>query len=132
MVFVLSRAQDKKKIFFRWYMRNRTSDLRIPRSAALPCIFVFFLCTFFRSYSINKHDAIDTANLSSMQDACHMNLVIDLAHRRVFVVQWQSIGVRIRRSEVRFLMGRNFSLSHARDKTKNIYLLQNIASGHPL
>ena len=61
-------------------MRNRTSDLRIPRSAALPC--------FFRSYSINKHDAIDTANPSSMQDACHMNVVIDLTHRRVFVAQW--------------------------------------------
>ena len=86
--FRLVTSVGQKKNFFRWYMRNRTSDLRIPRSAALPCIFVFFLCTFFRSYSINKHDAIDTANLSSMQDACHMNLVIDLAHRRVFVVQW--------------------------------------------
>ena len=87
--FRLVTSVGQKKIFFRWYMRNRTSDLQIPRSAALPCFFRFFpLHFFFRSYSINKHDAIDTANLSSMQDACHMNLVIDLAHRRVFVVQW--------------------------------------------
>ena len=36
--------------------------------------------TFF--YSIYKHDAIDIADPSSMQDACHMNFVIALAHRR--------------------------------------------------
>ena len=30
-----------------------------------------------------KHDAIDIADPSSMQDACHMNFVIDLAHLRV-------------------------------------------------
>ena len=28
------------------------------------------------------------ADLSSMQDACHMNFVIDLAHRGVSVAQW--------------------------------------------
>ena len=28
------------------------------------------------------------ADPSSMQDACHMNFVIDLAHRRVSVAQW--------------------------------------------
>ena len=32
---------------------------------------------------IYKHYAIDIADPSSMQDACHMNFVIDLAHRRV-------------------------------------------------
>ena len=33
---------------------------------------------------------------SSMWDACHMNLVIDLAHRRVSVALWQSIdGLRL-------------------------------------
>ena len=96
MVFVLSRAWDKKKFF---KVVHEESNLR-PSDSALRCstmffsffssvlFFVFFLCTFFRSYSINKHDAIDTANPSSMQDACHMNVVIDLAHRRVFVVQW--------------------------------------------
>ena len=29
------------------------------------------------------HDAIDITDPSSMQDACHMNFVIDLAHHRV-------------------------------------------------
>ena len=28
------------------------------------------------------------ADPSSMQDACHMNFVIDLAHCRVSVAQW--------------------------------------------
>ena len=33
---------------------------------------------------------------SSMWDACHMNFVIDLAHRRVSVALWQSIdGLRL-------------------------------------
>ena len=35
--------------------------------------------------SIYKHHAIDIANPSSMQDACHMNFVIDLVHRGVTV-----------------------------------------------
>ena len=45
---------------------------------------------------------------SCMQDACHMNFVMDLAHREVCVAQWQGIrrGLRI------------FYLSHAREKTK--------------
>ena len=38
-----------------------------------------------------KHDAIDVVHPSSMQDACHMNFIIDLAHGRVSVAQWQSI-----------------------------------------
>ena len=42
--------------------------------------------------SIYKLYAIDIAR--SMQDACHMNFVIDLAQRRVSVAQWQSIGAR--------------------------------------
>ena len=37
--------------------------------------------------SIYKQYAIDIADPSSMQDACHMNFVIDLAHRGVFVAQ---------------------------------------------
>ena len=37
---------------------------------------------------IYKHYAIDVADLSSMQDACHMNFVIELAHRGVSVAQW--------------------------------------------
>ena len=35
--------------------------------------------------SMNKHDAINIADPSSMQDMCHMNLLIDLAHNRVSV-----------------------------------------------
>ena len=78
-------------------MRNRTSDLRI----ALPlshkdssvsevyykvqvtrvlhtayCILHTFRIT---SIYIQKYHAIDIADPSSMQDACHMNFVIDLA-----------------------------------------------------
>ena len=80
-------------------MRNRTSDLRFPRSDALPLIhndstvsevyyhlFLYFFTehkTFHLSYSIYKHDAIDIADPSSMQDAYHMNFVIDLANCRV-------------------------------------------------
>ena len=64
--------------------------------------------------SIYRHYTIDIADPNSMLDACHMNFVIDLAHQEVSVV---------RRSEVQFLMGTpNFSLAHARDKMKNIFL----------
>ena len=38
--------------------------------------------------STYKHYAIDIADPSSMQDACHMNCLIDLAHRGVSVAQW--------------------------------------------
>ena len=45
--------------------------------------------TEYLSYSIYKHDAIDIADPNSMQDACHTNFVIDLAHRKVSAVtQW--------------------------------------------
>ena len=54
-------------------------------------IFLYFftkLKTYYLSYSIPKHDAIDIADPSSMQDACYVNFVTDLAHRRVSVAQW--------------------------------------------
>ena len=35
-----------------------------------------------------RHDAINIADPISMQDVCHMNFVIDLAHRGVSVAQW--------------------------------------------
>ena len=35
-----------------------------------------------------KHYAIDIVDPSSMQDTCHMNFVIDLAHHGVSVAQW--------------------------------------------
>ena len=40
-----------------------------------------------RAAGIYKHQAIDIADSGSMQDVCHMNFVIDLAHR-VSVAQW--------------------------------------------
>ena len=65
-----------------------------------------------------------TADPSSMQEACHMNFIIDLTDCRVSVAQWlehqspESEGLRFDS-----LWGlRIFSLSHARDKTKNIFL----------
>ena len=38
--------------------------------------------------SIYKHYAIDIADPNSMQDVCHLNFVIDRAHRGVSVAQW--------------------------------------------
>ena len=35
-----------------------------------------------------KHNAIDVADPSSLQNTCHMNFAIDLARRRVSVAQW--------------------------------------------
>ena len=96
-------------------MRNRTSNLRIPRSDALPLshrdpmvsdyeVHLSHACdkTEKKSFSISspsskftislisiyKHYAIDITDPSSMQDACHMNFVIDLAHHGVSVAQW--------------------------------------------
>ena len=54
-------------------------------------IFLYFfteLRTYHLSYSINKRDAINVADPGSMQDACHVDFVIDLAHRRVSFAQW--------------------------------------------
>ena len=84
-----------------------------------------FLClftelkTYYLSYSIHKHDAINIADPSSVQDRCQMNIVVDLPHCRVSGAQWQSI----RAQNLNFSWGlRIFSLSCARDKTKNIFL----------
>ena len=40
------------------------------------------------TYSIYKHDAIDIVDPNSMQDACHMNFVIDPTHQTVSMAQW--------------------------------------------
>ena len=70
-------------------------------------------------FFIKNITLIDIADPNSVWEACYRNFVINLAHRRVFVAQWLSIGVQIWRSEVWILMGtQNISLSHARDKTK--------------
>ena len=38
--------------------------------------------------SFYKHYAIEITDHSSMQDACHLNFVIHLAHRGVSMAQW--------------------------------------------
>ena len=58
-------------------MRNRTSDLRIPRSDALPLS--------HRESTVSENDIDDP---SRAQDVCHMNFVKDFAHRKVPVPQW--------------------------------------------
>ena len=66
-----------------------------------------------KTYSLHKHDAIDIANPSSMQGACHLNFVIDLAHRTLcgsIVESWNAESedredLRFGRSEIRFLIG---------------------------
>ena len=52
----LSHARDKTKNIFRYFFIK--------------------LKTYSLSYSIYKHDAIDTADPSSMQDACYMTSLI--------------------------------------------------------
>ena len=96
-------------------MRNRASNLRIPRSDALPLshrdpmvsdyeVHLSHACDKTKKkyfsisslsskftislISIYKHYAIDIADPRSMQDACHMNFVRDLAHYGVSVAQW--------------------------------------------
>ena len=51
-------------------------------------IFPAILIKYFYLISIYKHFAIDIADPSSMQDARHMNFVIDLALCGVYVAQW--------------------------------------------
>ena len=67
----------------------------------------------------NIANNINIADPSSMQDACHMNFVIDLAHSSLCgsVVEHRSAESEGLRFDS--LWGiRTFSLSHARDKTK--------------
>ena len=108
-------TKEKKKKF--WVpIRSQTSDLRIRRSGARK----FTISLIY----INKHYALNIADLSSMQDACQMNVVIDFAHRGVSAVQWlehrsaESKGLRFDSS----LVLRIFCLSHASNKKKNIFL----------
>ena len=65
---ILSHARDTTKNIFLYIF----TELKIYR----------------HSLSIYKHDAIDIADPSNIREACHMNYVIDFAHRRVSVAQW--------------------------------------------
>ena len=67
--FVLSHARDKTK---------KTSLLISSPSLKLT----------ISLNSISKNYAVDIVDPSSMWDACHMNFIIDLAHRGVSVAQW--------------------------------------------
>ena len=68
-IFSLSHARDEtKNIFLYFFNELKTSHLSY--------------------FSIYEHYAIDIADPSCMQDACHMNFVTDLAHRGVSVAQW--------------------------------------------
>ena len=72
--------------------------------------------------SIYKHYAVDIADPSSMQVACHMNFVIDLAHRGGSVVEHRSTESKGLRFDS--LWGLIIvSLSHARDETKKYFFL---------
>ena len=51
-------------------------------------------------------------------EACLLNFVIDPTHRRVSKAKWQSIGARGEHGPHGEL--RTLSLSHARDKKKNL------------
>ena len=76
--------------------------------------------SYHLSYSIYKHYVLKIADPSSMQDACHMNFVIDLTYCRVSVAQWQSI--RVQNPKVSSSIPHGVSLSHAHIKTKTIFL----------
>ena len=102
-MFSLSHSRDKKKKHLSPFLY---------RAKNLPSL--LFLSTNITHY------AFDITDPSSMQDACHMNFVVDLAHRGFSVVQW--LEHRSADSEgLRFDSSRGlriFSLSHACHKTK--------------
>ena len=94
-MFTLSHARDKTKNIF------------------------LYSFTELKAYSLSRH----IVRMHSMQDARHMNFVIDLVHRRVCfsVVEHRSAESK----GLRFVSSwrlRIFSISHARDKTGNIFL----------
>ena len=70
--------------------------------------------------STYRHYAIDIADPSCMQEACHMNFVIDLAHCEVSMFQWlQHLGAKSQGLRFNSTWGlKSFSLSHARDEMK--------------
>ena len=59
--------------------------VRFWRCVSLLETIIFVNKKSIKSMKFNKHDAINIADPSSMQDMCHMNLLIDLAHNRVSV-----------------------------------------------
>ena len=72
LLFLTSRAWDKEKYLSHARVKTKkpSFSISLPRSK-----FTISLISIF------KHYAFDIADPSSMQDACHMNFVTDLAHR---------------------------------------------------
>ena len=110
-----SRILLELRIFSLFHAREKTKtsiSISLSSSKLTICHILFY-----------KYDATDTADLSSLLDACHIDFVIDLAHRSCCcsVVEHRST----KSEDLMFdssLELRLFSLSHARDKTKNIFL----------
>ena len=82
MFFVLSQGWNKETILS-------------PHEESLTKFFFFFFFISLLSskltislISIYKCYTINIADHSSMQDACHMNFVIDLAHCGLSVAKW--------------------------------------------
>ena len=75
-------------------------------------------------FSVYKHYAINIADPNSIQDTCHMNFVIDLAHCHCLWLSGRALECRIRRSEIQFLIGtRNFFfVPHSWHNRKKIFL----------
>ena len=76
-----------------------------------------FLISNFSFFFLN----LNLINLSSVQDACHMNFIIDLAHHGVSVVEHRSTESESLRFDSSWGL-RIFSLSHTYHQTKNIFL----------
>ena len=117
MVFVLPRAWDKEEI----PSSHEESDSALRCSTTEPQR-LHSEWGLLRN-SIQKYYAIDIANPRSTQDACHMNFVRDFTYRESLWLSGRASESGIRRSEVRFVIGtQKFSLFHARDKTKIIFI----------
>ena len=80
-----SQAAKKKKINnceeINYHTRDKTKKSSFPFSLPSSKLTISLI-------SIYKPYATDIADTSSMQDACHMNFVIDFPHRGVSVALW--------------------------------------------
>ena len=86
------------------------------------CYFFAEVNSYYSSHSIYKHDAIDIADPSGMQDSCHKSFKKDLAHLESMWLSGRASECGICRSEVRFLMGtQNFFVLRSRQDV-NIFL----------
>ena len=76
-------------IYSSWGRKILSSSTLVTRRKTSFSICLPSSKTYYLSYSIKKHDIINMADPSSMQECVsYMNLVMDLAHHRVSVAQW--------------------------------------------